>query len=125
MYFPGSTSSSFCLFEQHRRAVHLLEREGRLSIPYASGDIDVRALLLGGTCYTKCEMWRECLELLHPSGMHYNGMDDEDEMEEDGGTEEHDDGGGDDDIVRGRRFERCLRRMMEVEVRVVVISIFF
>jgi hypothetical protein len=102
--------------------VHLLERTGCLTLTENMTVLDIACFHLGGTCYANCGMWKECLALIHPSGLHDQGGSTEDEMNyleheltsywsESGGNG---DGGGafvltDDPMAAGIRFELLLR----------------
>ncbi len=84
------------------------------SIPRAT--IDVRALLLAGQCLAACELWKECLELVHPGGMHPNNgagagfvdMDIDEFGEAGGGRGDEDVNDDDNETAQARRLERAL-----------------
>jgi len=57
-YDPGDVhllAQAYAVNGEHRRAVHLLERTGCLQFT-AKTTLTVKNMLLGATCYSKCDM---------------------------------------------------------------------
>ena len=102
---------------EYRRAVALLHRTDCLTMTL-EGEIDLECVLLGGDCYAKCDMWGECLELIHPSGLHYNGGNRSEQREDNDGSDYFNPNNTlneDDDVILGKNFERQLHQMVENE----------
>ena len=102
---------------EYRRAVALLHRTDCLTMTL-EGEIDLECVLLGGDCYAKCDMWGECLELIHPSGLHYNGGNRSEQREDNDGSDYFNPNNTlneDDDVIFGKNFERYLHQLVENE----------